>query len=143
MLYEVITIVGFFCLIGILGLVLFPVLIPMVFSAKYVAAVPYGRWLWFSLALAAPMTLFTNILRAQQKRNFVYGLFISQPLFQFVLYLFLLRYGIAGLVTARIITQWVPGLIVMCIFALYIRQESREFRQIELDNSVSSTKGEA
>gem|GEM_PF-2985317 len=125
-------IVGVFSLLGIAGFLVFPVLIPALFSAKYVDAVPYGKWLWLSLAVAAPMTMLTNILRAQQKIGFVYALFISQPVFQFVLYLLLLQYGIAGLVTARIITQWVPGLIIMGVFAAYLRREERAAQQAEV-----------
>jgi hypothetical protein len=82
-----------FVAIGLVGFAAFPVLIPLLFSAKYVAAVPYGKWLWLSLSVLAPLTLLSNILKAQQKTGFVYFMGAFQPLLQFGLYVALLGHA--------------------------------------------------
>jgi len=119
-------IVGIFCLLGVAGFVLFPVLIPVLFSARYADAVPYGKWLWLSLAVAAPMTYLANILRAQQKVKFVYIFNIFQPISQLALYLVLIERGVAGLTMARIVMQWTASLVFVAFFIVYLRNERRE-----------------
>lgn len=114
-----------FVAIGLVGFAAFPVLIPLLFSAKYVAAVPYGKWLWLSLSVLAPLTLLSNILKAQQKTGFVYFMGAFQPLLQFGLYVALLGHGILGLVVARFAMQVIVGLAYLLSFVYLLGRERR------------------
>ena len=94
-------IIFLFVFIGGIGFYIFPIIIPLLFSQKYVDAVPYAKWLWLTLAITAPATFLGNILRAQKVKSFVYFLEIFNPLLLLFLFVFLSKYGIIGLVTAK------------------------------------------
>ena len=94
-------IIFLFVFIGGIGFYIFPIIIPIVFSEKYVDAVPYAKWLWLTLAITAPATFLGNILRAQKVKSFVYFLEIFNPLLLLFLFVCLSKYGIIGLVIAK------------------------------------------
>jgi O-antigen/teichoic acid export membrane protein len=43
-----------YTLLGIVGFVLLPIVIPLFFSHRYVEAVPFAKWLWLSTCLSSP-----------------------------------------------------------------------------------------
>ncbi len=114
-----------FCFTGIAGFILMPIVIPMIFSERYVEAVPYGKWMWLSLSLVAPATYLGNILRAQQKKAFVYIFSICQPIFLFCMYNFFISWGIKGIVFSRIIFHWSAFFLFICFFFYYLSKEKR------------------
>lgn len=115
-----------FILIGLAGFLIFPIIIPLFFSQKYINAVPYGKWLWLSLSIVAPTTYFSNILKAQQKIFFYYFFSIIQPILTFLLYLLLIRYGIKGIVLSRILMQFVTGFIFLAFFIYYLNKKGNK-----------------
>ncbi len=112
--------VVFFVFIGIVGFFAIPILIPLLFSERYVAAIPYGKWMWLSLALTAPITYLVNILRAQKKVTFIYTISIGQPVLLISLYFLLVGYGVWGIVIARIINYWATAVIYLGFFLYYL-----------------------
>ncbi len=114
-----------FACIGIVGFIVFPIIIPLLFSERYAAAAPYGKWLWLSLSLTAPATYLGNILRAQQKKAFVYVFSICQPVFLFCMYNFFISWGIKGIVFSRIIFHWSAFFLFISFFFYYLSKEKR------------------
>lgn len=112
-----------FALIGIAGFFMFPIIIPLLFSEKYVAAVPYAKWLWLSLCINAPATYLANILRAQKKIKFVYFFEILHPITSIVLYVILIPWGIWGIVIAKIISNIYAWFVFVGSFIFYLRKE--------------------
>lgn len=114
-----------FLLVGIVGYFMLPYIIPFLFSAEYLYSVPYAQWMWFSLMASAPFTYMANILRAQQKAAFEYGVSILTPVGTVLLYLVLIPYGIWGIVIARIIMNWGNSLMQVFGFWFYLKREQR------------------
>jgi len=119
---KLLLIYVFFIFIGIVGFVSFPVIIPFLFSDKYVKAISYSKWLWLCFSITAPITYLGNILRVQQKTTFVYTVSILNPLLLFILYFNLIDYGIWGIVNAKIIMYALASLLYVLFFIYYYIQ---------------------
>jgi len=113
----------FFIVIGVVGLVSFPFIIPFFFSEKYAHSVTYAKWLWFFQCLGAPTTYLANILRAQRKIKFTYVFEILHPLIIFILFFTLVKFGLAGIVWAKIIAILYTSVFFLVAFQYYFRIE--------------------
>ena len=107
-----------FSCIGFVGFFAFPIIIPFLFSDKYVEAVPYAKWLWLVLAVTAPGAYLGNILRAQKIKSFVYFLEICNPILLFILFILLSSYGLGGLIIAKSI-YYISACIIFLLFFNY------------------------
>ena len=116
----------FFVVIGFVGFVLFPYIIPFLFSEKYSSSVKYAKWLWFFQCMVAPTTYLANILRAQQKIKFTYTFAISHPLLLFILFYFLIKFGLHGIVWAKNISYLYAGVFFVVSFLYYWRLEENQ-----------------
>ena len=115
-----------FALNGVAGFFLFPIIIPLLFSEKYVASVPYAKWLWLTLGLTAPCTYFSNILTAQKKKIFMYSAFTGYPIILFVMMLFLAPiYGIYGVIVAKISVTIILAIFQILSLVIYINYEKK------------------
>ena len=100
---RIVRLWGAYTALGIIGFFVLPIAIPMFFSAKYVNAVPYAKWLWLSLCLSSPFTFLASILNSQRDKRFLYIKNLANPAITLVLFAILIpRYGLAGAVGARI-----------------------------------------
>lgn len=113
----------FFAGIGVAGFILFPFVIPLLFSEKYVEAVPYAKWLWLSLALAAPSTYLSNLIVAQQKKGYVYLMNVAVPCSAFALYLLFMHKGLAGFVIARVAYNWLTCAFFVGSFIYFLKKD--------------------
>jgi O-antigen/teichoic acid export membrane protein len=118
---KFVILVGLFVLMGVAGFVAIPIFVPLLFSERYVNAVPYAVWLWLVMALTGPMVYLGNILTAQQKLRYVYGHSIVYYLLLFVLYLLLVKHGLMGIVSARIILYLISAIIRVASFFYYLK----------------------
>jgi len=113
-------------LLGFTGFFLFPIIIPLIFSEKYIAAVPYAKWMWLTLNLNTPTTYLANILRAQKKIKFSYCFEIVHPLPSVTLYAILIpQFGIWGAVLTKIIGHIFAGLFFVGSFLWYLKTEEK------------------
>jgi O-antigen/teichoic acid export membrane protein len=112
-----------FTLISLVGFLLIPVVIPLAFSERYVAAVPFAKWLWLGLGILMPFTFLGNILFAQQKKGFTYLAFIGYPILVSSLYLILIpQYGLPGAILAKVLSSAVLSTVYACGFYIYLKQ---------------------
>jgi O-antigen/teichoic acid export membrane protein len=109
-----------FSCIGIIGFFAFPIVIPFLFSDKYVEAVQYAKWLWLVLSIQAPCTYLGNILRYQKKKACIYIFEISIPVVMIILYFFLSQYGIFGIVVSKIFCNIFAAVLYITSFGYYI-----------------------
>ncbi len=114
-----------FAVIGIAGFVALPILVPLFFSERYVLAVGYAKWLWLSLSLSAPATFLGDILRAQKKIRFVYAFELAMPIVRVILYIWLIQYGIMGMVLSTISVQLAAVALFTTAFMYYLKTENR------------------
>jgi len=113
-----------FAALGVVGYLLFPIVIPLIFSQRYATAVSYARILWLAQCLTVAGTMFAMLLRAQQKKSVVYAEGVGYPLLMFGLNAWLVRYGIRGVVLAQVIV-YVAHLVYMSIMMVWhVRHES-------------------
>jgi len=122
---KLLLLIILFVLIGIIGFVLFPIIIPFLFSEKYIDAIPYSKTLWLFFSMTAPLTYFSTALRAQQKTVFVYSISILHPLLLFILYYQLISYGVWGIVNAKIIMYFIVSLLYASFFFIYLKREQK------------------
>lgn len=116
-----------YAVLGILGFVLLPLVIPAFFSARYIEAVPYSKWLWLSLCLSSPFTFLASILNSQRDKRFLYIKNLANPAITLALFVVLIpRYGVAGAVTARIINHGLLVLLHVGYFAHAVKKSERE-----------------
>jgi O-antigen/teichoic acid export membrane protein len=112
--------------LGITGFFLLPVFIPIFFSHKYIAAVPYARWLWLSLCLASPFTFLASILNAQRDKRFLYLKNLLSPTVTLALFALLIpRYGVAGAVGARVASHILLAFLHAGYFTWALRRDRR------------------
>jgi O-antigen/teichoic acid export membrane protein len=114
--------VPLFILVGLVGFIGIPIFVPLLFSERYAAAVPYGKWLWLSLAITGPATYLGDVLRAQMRVAFVYSVSLAHPVLSVILYLILIRYGITGVVLSKIIMNWVGAIFRVLSFLYYLNR---------------------
>ena len=107
-----------FSSIGFVGFFAFPIVIPFLFSDKYVEAVPYAKWLWLVLAVTAPATYLGNILRAQKVTSFVYFFDLFNPVLLLTLFILLSSHGLGGLIIAKG-AYYISACIIFLLFFKY------------------------
>jgi len=120
---KLILVWALFILLGILGFIILPYFIPLIFSEKYAVAAPYGKWLWLVMSVTAPATYLGNLLRAQRKVKFVYGFEISNALMSALLYIVLVHYGLWGMVAAQALRNTFAAVFFVIIFVFYFKRE--------------------
>ncbi len=117
------SLMAFFAFLGVVGYFAIPVFIPMVFSDRYLAAVPHGQWMWLGFALAMPPNLLGSILRSQKKVAFTYAQSIGYPILCFLVYNIGTGFGLAGVVAARVGVQYVNVALYTIGLLYYLRRE--------------------
>lgn len=121
----------FFILTGILGFLLLPCLVPLLFSTKYIESVPYGKWLWLTLCLTAPISYLGNILTLQKKINFVYITNVSHKVLVLVFYLIFIRYwGLWGMIYARIAINIFTPILYIYFFKYYLNKKTHFYERV-------------
>ena len=112
--------------LGVIGFFALPVVIPMVFSHRYIESVPFARWLWLSLCLSSPFTFLASILNAQRDKPFLYLKNIASPAITLVLFVLLIpRYGLVGAVGARIANHVLVVILHVVYFAWALKKSTR------------------
>lgn len=115
-----------FIVLGIAGFILLPVIVPMLFSERYVSSVQYAKWLWLTVSFSTPTTFLANVLRAQKKVKFVYIFSLIQPIMGIILYAALIGYGTSGIVLSKVIYYLATGVIFTGSFFYFLNHEKRE-----------------
>ena len=90
-----------FITLGLIGFVLIPLLVPLLFSAKYAAAADYGKWLWLAISCTGTFTYLGSALIATRRPVYIYTPYVGYPLCLMALYLVFVDYGVSGMVYAR------------------------------------------
>jgi len=112
-----------FILLGISGFYLLPILIPLLFSEKYIPSIEYTKWLWLNYCLTNAAAFLSSILVAQQEINYVYFYNVSSPLTTFIFYFFLIsKYGVSGVIISKILVQWIFFFIVFIYFFTVLKR---------------------
>lgn len=114
---------------GLAGYFALPYLVPLLFSEKYVDAVPYGRLLWLVMCLIVPGNYVKLLMRAHQKKTIVYAEQIAYPLALLALNLWLVRYGLTGMLIARIAMGLLFSMFVISLLLYYLWRERVADRQ--------------
>lgn len=115
-----------FVAIGVSGYFILPVAITIIFSGKYADAAPYASILWLVNCIVAPGSLFDIALRAHQKKAGLYGQMIAYPVLLLLLNLWLVRYGLAGVLTARVVADSLQCVWICSVFYCYMRRSAEE-----------------
>jgi len=92
---------------GILGIVLAPFVVPLLFSDTYVKAVPYAQLLFASVLFVIPTRVFVTLLHARKKVKALYQYQVTISILSIILVLTLTPlYGIWGVCISRLITRY-------------------------------------
>lgn len=109
-----------FAALGVIGFVLIPWIVPLLFSAKYAAAADYGKWLWLAVSCTGSFTYLGSGLIATQRPMYVYVPFIGYPLSLMLLYLVFVDYGASGLIYARSVCSVLLAAFYATAFFVYL-----------------------
>ena len=110
--------------IGVVGFFLIPIIVPLLFSEKYIASSQYSKWLWLVMACVGSLSLLGNLLIATRKLIFTYGAFLGYPILLTILLFSYVADGVAGIVTARVLAMVGLHLFYGVGFYLSIKQSS-------------------
>lgn len=99
---------------GILGYLFLPLVVPLLFSNKYIEAVSYSQYLWVATAFLGPFGLLGKSVIATKKLLYTYISHLGFPILVFILYACFISNGIYGLIEARVITM----LVIHAFYAL-------------------------
>lgn len=98
------TILG--ALISILGIVLSPVLIPILFTEKYSEAVFFTQILFVTMAFVPPALVMYTLLQAQKRTRELYYYNVSASVMEIgLMFILIAFYGIFGAVVAKLATR--------------------------------------
>lgn len=104
--------------IGLVGFFLLPVVVPLLFSEKYIASAHYSKWLWLVMASVGSFGVLGNALIATRKVVFTYGAFVGYPILLAIFFFVFAGEGVAGVVMARILA--IVGLHLFYAAGFYI-----------------------
>jgi O-antigen/teichoic acid export membrane protein len=88
---------------GVIGFLLLPPLMTLLFTDRYSEAAEYGRWLWLTTALFGSTTYLGSALLTTKQPAYLYIPNIGYPLVLIALYVLLIPYGVSGLIIARMV----------------------------------------
>lgn len=114
-----------FTVLGLIGLVLIPLLVPLLFSAKYAAAADYGKWLWLAISCTGSLTFLGSALIATKRPMYVYTPYVGYPLCLVALYLVFVDYGASGMVYARSVCAVLLAAFYGMAFYAHVSNEDR------------------
>jgi len=120
---KAIYLVSLFWILGLVGYFTLPVVIPMLFSDRYIAAVEHGKWLWLNLALSGPASYLATAVRAQRKTSFLYATSIGYPCLLFASFWVLAHRGVEGMVLAKVLANWVLAAVYVVWFVWYVTRD--------------------
>jgi len=114
-----------FTALGLIGFVLIPLLVPLLFSAKYAAAADYGKWLWLAISCTGSFTYLGSALIATRRPMYVYAPYVGYPLCLVALYLVFVDYGASGMIYARSVCAVVLAAFYGIAFFAHVSKEGR------------------
>lgn len=89
--------------IGVFGFLFLPMVLPFIFSEKYIESAQYSKWLWLIMACVGSLGLLGNALIATRKLVYTYTIFLGYPAILVVFFFIFATDGIIGMVMARIL----------------------------------------
>ena len=125
--YRFVFLTIFFFCIGILGYFAISYLVPYLFSAKYGTAAQYGKWMFLTLAMLAPCSLFNIILqtRIHYTRYLYVSMFFASLVSIGSLFMFVPKFGLWGGVYAYISYILFQSTFFTLSFIHYYNKEQR------------------
>jgi O-antigen/teichoic acid export membrane protein len=116
----------FYIFIGILGYLIIPSVISLLFGPKYEEAISYSKVLWLFYCISTPFSLLGDILKAQKKIHFLYYIYNGFPIFSLIVYFIVLnvRSDIWSVVYSKIFLTIFLSLIYNLFFYYYLKKET-------------------
>lgn len=114
-----------FTSLGLIGFVLIPSLVPLLFSAKYAVAADYGKWLWLAISCTGSFSYLGSALIATRRPMYIYAPYVGYPLCLVTLYLVFVDYGAGGMVYARSACAVLLAAFYGVAFFAYVSREGR------------------
>lgn len=114
-----------FTALGLIGFVLIPLLVPLLFSAKYAAGAEYGKWLWLAISCTGSFGYLGSALIATRRPMYIYTPYVGYPLCLVTLYLIFVDYGASGMVYARSVCAVLLAAFYGIAFFAHVSKEGR------------------
>lgn len=90
-----------FILLGVLGFLTIPFVVPLLFSEEYMVAGSYAKWLWLVICCSGSFSYLGSALLATKKPKYTYIPNMGAPAITVLLWITLIDYGAAGMIVAR------------------------------------------
>lgn len=90
-----------FIIVGVIGLFLIPVLLPILFSEKYAAVGNQAGWLWLVISSTGSFSYLGLALLATRRPAYAYIPNVGAPVITIFLWIIFVDYGAVGMVFAR------------------------------------------
>ncbi|MDG1143829.1 MAG: hypothetical protein P8N92_04125, partial [Burkholderiales bacterium] len=116
-----------FVILGVIGFCALPSLTTLFFSDRYILAAEYGKWLWITTASFGSLTILGAALASTKRPSVMYVPYIGFPIILCFLYLILVKDGVWGMVTARIIASAILSLYYLFAFYYYVNKRSEVY----------------
>jgi O-antigen/teichoic acid export membrane protein len=117
--------------LGLIGFILIPILVPLLFTAKYAAAADYGKWLWLAISCTGSFTCLGSALIGTGRPTYIYTPSVGYPLCLLTLYLVFLDYGASGMIYARSVSAILLAAYYGVAFALELRSQKMSVNSTE------------
>lgn len=113
-----------FVILGVIGFYVLPSLMTWLFSDRYILAAEYGKWLWVMTASFGSLTILGSILASTKRPSVLYVPYIGFPIILCILYFVLVKDGVWGMVTAKIIASAILSLYYLFAFYYHVNKRS-------------------
>ncbi len=112
-----------FAALGLIGFIMIPILIPLLFTEKYAAAADYGKWLWLTISCVGSFTYLGSALIATRRPMYIYTPGIGYPFCLVTLYLVFVDYGASGMIYVRCVSAILLAAYYGFAFAFRLRSQ--------------------
>jgi hypothetical protein len=110
---------------------LIPILVPLLFTAKYAAAAGYGKWLWLAISCSGSFTYLGSALIGTRRLTYIYTPSLGYPLCLLMLYLVFVDDGASGMIYARSLSSVLLAAYYGIAFAFEFRSQKMSVNSAE------------
>lgn len=116
-----------FLAIGLIGFLFIPIIVPILFSQKYIMAIHIAKYMWLVTCVVSPLALLSTILISQKKVKAIFLILNVHPVvYSILLIVSLMNYAtLETLLIVKVSSSILLALFYVLPFIYYVHREGR------------------
>ena len=122
--YKFLFLLAIFSFLGIVGFILIPKIVILLFSIDYAYSGELGSWLWLTLCSTGPISLLGTTLLATKKPIYLYTPSVIYPCSLLALFFLFIDYGVSGMIYIRCFGALILALYYLSFFFFELKKDA-------------------